>query len=144
MRWPVLLRGSGAGGPSIAPCDQRQTGSDQYRGGGLGSRRRLALVAVPVNDFVASCTTPGKNRHTNRDVREDECTGEKFGCKRLGAGQVGWGEHGPDGQRRSRFERRYGLVENIFVRLFLGNFGLGRIRNLVATAGTRGNFAVGQ
>ena len=84
-------------------------------------------TAVPVNAFLVGMARAGRNRHTNGHVREEEWTCEKLGSERFGAGQVGRGEHGPYGKRRSGIELGYGLIQDIFVRLFLGNFGLGRI-----------------
>jgi len=101
-------------------------------------------TAMLVKDSVVFGANPGRNRRTDRHVRKEEATGEKLGGNRFAAGQVGRGEHGTDGQRQYRVDLGYRLVENIFGRLFFGNFGLGGVGNLVAATGARRDFAVGQ
>jgi len=87
---------------------------------------------VPVHHWSLLWQKPGRNRHTDRHVRKEEGAGEKLGGNRFATGQVGRGKEGPDGQGRRRFDPRYGLVQNILFRLFIGNFGLCVVGNLIA------------
>ena len=82
---------------------------------------------MPFHDLFAGAANSGRNRHPDGQVREEKWTAKKLGGKGFSAGQVGRGEQRPHGKRRSWFERRYGLIQNIFGRLFFGNFGLGGI-----------------
>jgi hypothetical protein len=97
---------------------------------------------MSVNDFASAAVSLG-NRNIDRNIREVERPAEKLRWGWLTAGQVWREEHWPHRQRGC-FESRYGLVQNILVRLFVGNLGLGLIRNLIAATGARGDFAIGQ
>ena len=99
---------------------------------------------MPVHHLGVVVAKPRRNRHPDRHVREEEAAGEKLGGSWFATGQFGRGEHGPDGQGWRQFDPRYRLIQNIFLRLLIGNFGLRGVGNLVAATRTRRDFAVGQ
>jgi hypothetical protein len=99
-------------------------------------------TTVPVDDYAVVADSR-RNRHTAPQIREEECSGEKFRSGWPATGQLRWSENGPD-RHGGRIKSCDGLIENVFVRLFVRNLRHGFIGNLIAATGTCGDLAVSQ
>jgi len=91
-------------------------------------------MAQPVK-FLFANRAAGSKRQRYRHIRENEPTTECGRRSRLTDGQNMRARRGTEWQRRKWFERGYRLVNDVCVGLFLGNLGLGDVRNLVSATG---------
>src|ERR1700675_358401 len=104
----------------------------------------VLLAAVAIHGVIVSGASSERKRHTDGYVGKQERGGKKLGRCRVEAWQIWRCEPGPGWKWRRRFECRYGLVEHVLFRLFVRDFELSHVGDLVAATCTRRDLAVGQ